>query len=193
MVYKGNTGVNQWKIGMFWTPCENPLLFLFNCCCAPCGAYRQRERLLGDQPYYCCMGAFPCLCLKNPCDKIPFLCLEVACCTICAVTANRAYIQRTKGVVNDRCDNCLIWMTCICQWLICCLQMMGQPVDPSFENAVDCFYYIVVGCMLTQQDLEIDPDQPGPAAQTMTATGQPTLPPQAGLAQPVPAQKVASY
>jgi len=70
---------------------------------------------------------------------------------------------------------------------------MGQPVDPSFENAVDCFYYIVVGCMLTQQDLEIDPDQPGPAAQTMNATGQPTLPPQAGLAQPVPAQKVASY
>ena len=48
MVYKNNQGTNQWKIGMFWTPCEAPCLFLFNCLCAPCGAYRQRERLLGD-------------------------------------------------------------------------------------------------------------------------------------------------
>jgi len=167
MVFKNNAGTNQWKIGMFWTPCESPCLFLFNCLCAPCGAYRQRERLLGDQPYVCCMGSFPCLCLADPCDKVPFLCCEVCLCTICAVTANRAYIQRTKGVMNDRCDNCLIWTTCICQWLICILQILGQPVDPSLENAVDCFYYIVVGCMLTQQDLEIDADQPAPQPQVM--------------------------
>ena len=108
MVYKNNAGVNQWKVGMFYTPCEAPCLFCFNCACAPCGAYRQRERLLGDAPYYCCMGAFPCLCLKSPCDKVPFLCCEVALCTICAITANRAYIQRTKGVQNDACDT---WYT----------------------------------------------------------------------------------
>ena len=175
------------------------------------------------------MGAFPCLCLKNPCDKVPFLCLEVLCCTICAVTSNRAYIQRTKGVMNDRCDDCLIWCTCICQWVLCILEILGQPVDPSLENAVDCFYcqthstrtsaappqpaqrspsdrpplfsllcrrrlalldtdagasrpqaaltaglllsslcaQIVVGCMLTQQDLEIDADQPAPQPQVM--------------------------
>ena len=94
---------------MFWTPCDAPCLFCFNCLCAPCGAYRQREKLLGDAPYYCCMGAFPCCCLRNPCDKVPFLCCEVFLCTICAITSNRAYIQRTKGVQNDQCDNCLIW------------------------------------------------------------------------------------
>ena len=174
MVFKNNAGVNTWKVGMFWTPCEAPCKFLFNCCCAPCGAYMQRERLMGDAPYYCCMGAFPCLCLKNPCDKVPWLCCEVLCCTICAITANRAYIQRTKGVMNDQCDNCLMyralahtrtemlcshpdishslyctalpyplhsWCTCICQWALCILQVMGQPVDPSLENAIDCFYY----------------------------------------------------
>ena len=194
---------------MFWTPCESPCLFCFNCLCAPCGAYRQREKLLGDAPYYCCMGAFPCCCLKNPCDKIPFLCCEVCLCTICAITANRSYIQRTKGVQNDACDNCLIWSashsrtqhlvvptaapasqvtfasvhsphsvpapspihfhraTCICQWALCILQCLGQPVDPSLENAIDCFYYIVIGCMLTQQDIEINADIPAPQPQVM--------------------------
>ena len=51
----------------------------------------------------------PAAVCANPCDKVPFLCCEVAFCTICAITANRAYIQRTKGVMNDRCDDCLIW------------------------------------------------------------------------------------
>jgi len=184
MVFKGNTGVNMWKIGMFYTPCEEPLLFLFNCCCAPCGSYRQREKILGDAPYYCCMGAFPCLCLKNPCERIPWLCLEVICCTPCSVTANRAYIQRTKGVMNDNCDNCLIWCTCICQWVICCMQMVGAPVDPTLENAVDCFYYIVIGCMLTQQDIEIDADHPAPSAQTMGAATVVPPPQPGGMAQP---------
>jgi len=69
--------------------------------------------------------------------------------------------------------------------------MMGQPVDPAFENAVDCFYYIVVGCMLTQQDLEIDPDMPAPQAQSMGAPSQTTIqPPQpGGMAQPAAGMK----
>jgi len=174
MVFKNNQGSNTWKIGMFWTPCDSPCLFLYNCVCAPCAVYGQRERLLGDAPYVCCMGMFPCLCLKNPCDRVPWLCCEACCFTICAVTANRVYIQRTKGVMNDGCDNCLIWCTCICQWVLCILECLGQPVDPTLENIVDCFYYIVVGCMLTQQEIEINADVPAPQPQIMGNTVNPT-------------------
>ena len=119
------------------------------------------------------MGGFPCLCLRNPCDKVPWLCVEVCCCTICAVTANRAYIQRTKGVMNDACDDCLIWATCVCQWALCILECLNYPVDPSCENIIDCFYYIVVGCMITQQDIEINADMPGPQPQVMGAVVNP--------------------
>jgi len=133
----------------------------------------QRMKLLGDQPYICCMGAFPCLCLGDACDPVPWLCCEVVFCTICAVTANRAYIQRSKQVQNDACDDCLIWCLCICQFVICCLEMLGQPVDPALENAVDCFYYIVIGCMLTQQDIEINPNFQPPPTQTMMQQQQP--------------------
>jgi len=169
MVYKNNAGQNQWKVEMFYTPCTAPGLFFFNCLCSCCGVYRQREKLLGEAPYYCCMGQMPICCLKDPCEKVPWLCVEVSLCTICAITANRAYIQRTKGVMNSTCDNLLIWLTCACQFCICVLQLMGQPVDPAIENAIDCFYYIVIGCLLTQQDLEIDPTVPAPAPQTMPA------------------------
>jgi len=156
---------------MFCAPCESPLSFCFNCMCAPCGAYVQREKLLGDSPYYCCMGNFPFLCLANPCDKVPWLCCEVLCCTVCAVTANRAYIQRTKGVMNSGCDDCLIWTTCICQWTVCLCDTFGYQCPPAIENAVDCFYYLVIGCMLTQQEIEIDENftAPPPKQQTMRA------------------------
>ena len=53
------------------------------------------------------------------------------------------------------------------------MQCLGQPVDPSLENAVDCFYYIVIGCMLTQQDIEIDADIPAPQPQVMGAVINP--------------------
>ena len=82
-------------------------------------------------------------------------------------------------------------------------------MDPSLENAIDCFYYIVIGhpivpqplttphshqlvdcpshlrlgaaltsisiigCMLTQQDIEIDADIPAPQPQVMGAVINP--------------------
>jgi len=113
------------------------------------------------------MGTCPVCCLAEPCEKVPCLCIEVCCCLICSVTANRTYIQRTKGIMNDPCDNCIIMTLCICQWAICIAQIVGIRVDPSVENAVDLFYHIVIGCMLTQQDIEINPDKPGPAPAVM--------------------------
>lgn len=173
MVYKSDY-VGQWKVGMFNTCCAAPCTFCFNCLCPHCGAYRQREQLLdmhsgpGTGKYFCCLGQFPICCLKDDCPRVPCLCLEVCFCLVCAVSSNRAHVQITRQLENSCCDTCLIWTTCICQCAICIFETLGHRCDPTVKNAVDFFYCTVIGCMLTQQDLEIDNSfQPPPKQQQM--------------------------
>ncbi len=169
MVYVPPPGVphnNQWKVGMCSTPCVDPGKFCYACLCPCIFAFQQRRTLIGNGEYYCCMRAFPFCCLANPCPQ-ECLCLEVVCCTTCAVTANRGYIQGSKQLVNSPCDDCLIWLTCLCQCAICIAEIAGYQVDPSIKNAVDCFFWTVLGCMQTQQALEIDPTFNPPPKQVM--------------------------
>ena len=131
--------------------------------------------MTGQQNYVCCLGMWQVCCLKDPCPPC-CLCLEVFCCPFCAVSANRYAIQDHLQVKNSCCDTAIIWCTFCCQCLICILQLLGEDVDDSLQNAADLLSCIVMGCMLTQQDYQIPgriDDNPytnhAPATQRMSA------------------------
>src|SRR4051812_14683219 len=95
-------GTRGWQTDLFTTPCTHPLKCCYGCFCAPCMAYQQRDELMAmtGEEYYCCLGQFPCCCLKDPCPKVPCQCLEVTCCAALAISSNRRRVQQTYQIRN---------------------------------------------------------------------------------------------
>jgi len=147
----------EWQIGLFEAPCKAPLPFCYGYCCCCCMAGQQRLKILDviGEPYVCCGGAFPCGPLGEPQDR-NCVWAEAFCCNGCAISGNRFLIQTRFDRQNTFCDDCLLWSVCLAQWSVCILQMVGVEVPEEIENLVDCIAEIVSGCMLAQQEVEIE-------------------------------------
>mmetsp|Transcript_70863 Transcript_70863/g.133945 ORF Transcript_70863/g.133945 Transcript_70863/m.133945 type:complete len:198 (-) Transcript_70863:123-716(-) len=146
----------QWQIGLFEAPCKAPLEFCFGCCCTCCMAGKQRLDLLDvtGEPYVCCAGMFPCGPLGDPQDR-NCAWAEACCCTGCAIAGNRFMIQTRFDRVNTACDECILWVACLAPWVVCILKCFIDVPD-EVENLVDCLTMTVNGCMLAQQQKEVD-------------------------------------
>eukprot|EP00004_Rigifila_ramosa_P009245 TRINITY_DN20741_c0_g1_i1.p2 TRINITY_DN20741_c0_g1~~TRINITY_DN20741_c0_g1_i1.p2 ORF type:complete len:186 (+),score=23.00 TRINITY_DN20741_c0_g1_i1:28-558(+) len=164
---------NEWKVGMFEAPFEEPLTCLCSCLCAPCKSYQQRMALIETPDnYHCCGGIFgqkltgccdPC---TNPCPHA-CLCLEVCVCTGWSVSGNRWLLQSRFGLQNTYCDNCLLWTTCIISWTLTILRCAGVDLPDELELCVDCLFLSVVGCMQTQHSIEMEKQGVKPSSYAM--------------------------
>eukprot|EP00401_Gymnodinium_catenatum_P054964 CAMPEP_0117533816 /NCGR_PEP_ID=MMETSP0784-20121206/40090_1 /TAXON_ID=39447 /ORGANISM="" /LENGTH=201 /DNA_ID=CAMNT_0005330275 /DNA_START=94 /DNA_END=699 /DNA_ORIENTATION=+ len=145
-----------WQIGLFETPCRAPISFCYGCCCSCCMVVQQRFEFLDitGEPYVCCGGMFPCGPLAEPQDR-NCMYAEGCCCTGMAVGANRFLVQTRFDKMNTACDECILWTVCIVSWVVCILQCFIDVPD-EIENCVDCMIMTVNGCMLAQQQVEID-------------------------------------
>jgi hypothetical protein len=163
-----------WQVSLFDSPCRSPARFCFYCLCPFYGVYAQRVRLLrGDRQYRCCLG--PPLelwkCDASSCPRVPCLHWEALCCCICAAQAHRLLLMREAQLEDDCWDSTASVLSCCFPLalavVICVLDSesqthSGTPLVPL--NVCDCrapvpcpcCYYAVYGCMLTQQELEID-------------------------------------
>jgi len=65
------------------------------------------------------------------------------------------YIQTRFDRQNTACDDCILWTTCIISWAVCIANMV-MDVPDEIENCVDCMIQIVNGCMLAQQQNEVN-------------------------------------
>mmetsp|Transcript_141862 Transcript_141862/g.441034 ORF Transcript_141862/g.441034 Transcript_141862/m.441034 type:complete len:212 (+) Transcript_141862:89-724(+) len=151
----------EWQVGMFETPCKAPLPFCFGFFCGCCMTCKQRNEILDliNEPYICCGGLFAaCPCagpLGQPQDR-NCIYLETCCCPSLAIQGNRFLVMTRFDRRNTCCDDCLIWAACLAQWAICILQCVGVDVPDEIEMLVDCFVCVVEGCMLAQQQTEIE-------------------------------------
>lgn len=148
----------EWQIGLFETPCKAPVNFCLGCVCTCCMAGKQRGDILDitGEPYICCGGLCPCGPLGEPQDR-NCMWLEACCCTGMAISGNRFLIQTRFDRRNTACDDCLLWSVCIASWCVCLSKMFCDDLIPEeVENCVDCLIMIVDGCMLGQQQREIE-------------------------------------
>lgn len=148
----------HWKVGLFETPCSSPLNFCFGCCCSCCMAGKQRGEILDviQEPYICCGGLCPCGPLGQPQDR-NCMWLEACCCTGWAISGNRFLIQTRFDRENTACDDCIIWTTCLVSWIVCIANCFCDDLVPDeVENCVDCLIMTVNGCMLAQQQVELE-------------------------------------
>jgi hypothetical protein len=69
-------------------------------------------------------------------------------------------LQNQFRIMNDQCDTCLIMTANLCQVCICVCNIVGMfagfKVDPELKNCADCFFAMVLSCMVTQHELEIE-------------------------------------
>eukprot|EP00747_Dinoflagellata_sp_TGD_P102544 gnl/TRDRNA2_/TRDRNA2_168700_c1_seq1.p1 gnl/TRDRNA2_/TRDRNA2_168700_c1~~gnl/TRDRNA2_/TRDRNA2_168700_c1_seq1.p1 ORF type:complete len:349 (+),score=68.24 gnl/TRDRNA2_/TRDRNA2_168700_c1_seq1:108-1154(+) len=148
----------EWKIGLFEAPIQAPVQFCYGCCCVCCMAGQQRGELLDltGEPYICCAGLC-CECgpLAQPQDR-NCLWLEACCCPGLAVAANRYIIQTRFDRMNTPCDDCILWTLCMINCARTILDIIGQPLPQEVDNIVDLMNNIVDGCMLAQQQVEIE-------------------------------------
>jgi hypothetical protein len=151
-----NNFTGEWQIGLFETPCNAPINFCMGCCCCCCMAGKQRGELLDilGEPYVCCGGLCPCGPLGQPQDR-NCMWLEAFCCTSWAISGNRFLVQTRFDRKNTACDDCILWTVCIISWVVCILQCFIDVPD-EIENCVDCLIWTVNGCMLAQQQHEIE-------------------------------------
>lgn len=147
----------HWQIGLFEAPCKAPMSFCYGCCCICCMASQQRLKILDviGEPYICCGGLFPCGPLGEPQDR-NCVYAEACCCSGLAVSGNRFLIQTRFDRQNTACDDCILWTVCLASWIVCLLQCVGCDVPEEIENCVDCMVMVVDGCMLAQQQTEVD-------------------------------------
>jgi len=147
----------HWQIGLFETPVKAPVSFCYGCCCSCCMTCQQRLEILDviGEPYVCCGGLFPCGPLGEQQDRNCIF-LETCCCPGLALSANRFLIQTRFDRENTFCDDCLMWAVCLASWAVCILNLVGCDVPDEIENLVDCARMTVQGCMLGQQQAEID-------------------------------------
>jgi len=145
-----------WQVGLFTTPCVAPLSFCYGCCCSCCMAAQQRGEILDiiQEPYVCCAGMFPCGPLGDPQDR-SCAWVEACCCTGCAISGNRFLVQTRFNRMNTACDDCILWATCVLSIVVCILSFIID-MPQEIVNAVDCLIQIVNGCMLAQQQVEIN-------------------------------------
>jgi len=118
---------------------------------------QQRLKILDviGEPYVCCGGMFPCGPLGEPQDRT-CVWAEACCCPGLALGANRFLIQTRFDRENTPCDDCILWTICLAQWAVCILECAGVDVPDEIENLVDCMRMAVNGCMLAQQQVEIE-------------------------------------
>lgn len=144
---------------MLQSPCHSPGTFCCSCICAPCKTCTQRHEILDviSEQYVCCGGLCPCCCFKEPMDK-NCIYLEVCCCPTMALVGNRFLIQSRFLKKNDPCDNCLISMACVCDCIGCLVECFTSRdgLGDCFHHIADCIHCGVVGCMLTQQHVELN-------------------------------------
>eukprot|EP00929_Paragymnodinium_shiwhaense_P062230 TRINITY_DN3106_c0_g1_i1.p1 TRINITY_DN3106_c0_g1~~TRINITY_DN3106_c0_g1_i1.p1 ORF type:complete len:287 (+),score=47.95 TRINITY_DN3106_c0_g1_i1:124-984(+) len=145
-----------WQIGLFEAPCKAPVSCCYGCLCTCCMVAQQRGEILDviGEPYICCGGMFPCCGLGEPQDR-SCAWVEACCCTGIALGANRFYIQTRFDRENTACDDCILWTTCLISWIVCILQMF-LDIPQEIEACVDCMIMSVNGCMLAQQQVELD-------------------------------------
>mmetsp|Transcript_19147 Transcript_19147/g.45118 ORF Transcript_19147/g.45118 Transcript_19147/m.45118 type:complete len:355 (-) Transcript_19147:53-1117(-) len=165
----------EWQVGLFEVPCKAPVSFCYGCICSCCMTCQQRNEILDviGEPYVCCGGIFPCGPLGEPQDR-NCIYLEACCCPGMALAGNRFLIQTRFNRMNTACDDCLLWSVCLASWAICILQLVGCDVPEEIENLVDCAQMTVTGCMLGQQQVELDyikrtGGYTGPSPQIMAA------------------------
>ena len=161
---------NKWATSMLMAPCNNTGMCLLSCFCPWCCAFKQRKKLLENkmENYVCCAGIWgSCTEKTRSCtDPAPelCLCLEVFICLGCAVHGNRWLVQQRYQLENECFDVFLMWVACLCSCLAC---ITGED---ELEFLADLIFYIVIGCMLSQHDLEMKtrnfPDD-GPVQQQM--------------------------
>jgi len=161
---------NEWATSMMEAPMKHTGFCCLSCFCPWCCAFQQRRKLLEGkmENYVCCAGIFPCMSMCKSCvDMCPSvcLCIEAVWCLGCAAHGNRWMIQQRYQLENECCDLFLMWVSCLCGCLAC---LTGQD---SLEFAADVLFYVTIGCMLAQHDLELKqrgfPNE-GPKAEQMT-------------------------
>jgi len=147
----------QWQVGLFEAPCKAPLPCLLGCCCMCCMAGKQRLEIIDvlGEDYVCCGGMFPCGPLGNPQDR-NCAWAEACCCTGLAIAGNRFLIQTRLDRQNTACDDCILWVTCLAPLVLCICQCAGCDVPEGIEHCVHFMTITVDGCMLAQQQVEID-------------------------------------
>jgi len=161
--------------------CADPLCFCGAILCAPCGQFYLRRKVLGDDltRYVCCQGYYDRCCFKagNCCEHdCPTLCLciESCLCISCAMSATRNYAMDAKGLQSDPCDrriirfnNCVQLCSCVCS---CIAALTGQCQEGAriLDTFAHIVFYIVLGCMAAQVNVECNFDRKngGPLAPT---------------------------
>ena len=162
-----------WRVSLLCSPCRSPARFCFYCVCPFYGVYAQRVRLLrGGRQYRCCLG--PPLelwkCEPSSCPRVPCLYYEVLCCCICAAQSHRLVLRREAQLEDDCWDSASRLLSCcfplVLTVVLCFVSAADtNPVlvssipcecDCQTQLPCPCCYYPVYGCMLTQQELEID-------------------------------------
>eukprot|EP00747_Dinoflagellata_sp_TGD_P161939 gnl/TRDRNA2_/TRDRNA2_178989_c0_seq1.p1 gnl/TRDRNA2_/TRDRNA2_178989_c0~~gnl/TRDRNA2_/TRDRNA2_178989_c0_seq1.p1 ORF type:complete len:212 (+),score=48.33 gnl/TRDRNA2_/TRDRNA2_178989_c0_seq1:132-767(+) len=155
---------HKWQVKMFDTPCEVPGKCCYGCFCPCCFAFQQRNEILDitGEPYVCCGGICPCGPFGKPQkedDKPVCLCMEVTCCTSFAVAGNRFMIQTRFMKENDACDDCIILFANCLSCFATILAITGVMDDDATDCMValaDCVNCSVMGCMLSQQQVELE-------------------------------------
>jgi hypothetical protein len=83
--------------------------------------------------------------------------VEACCCTGLAISGNRYLIQTRFDRMNTACDDCIIWTVCLASWFVCLANCFCEGCVPEeVENCVDCLIMTVDGCMLAQQQHELE-------------------------------------
>eukprot|EP01094_Clydonella_sp_ATCC50884_P002591 TRINITY_DN11977_c0_g1_i1.p2 TRINITY_DN11977_c0_g1~~TRINITY_DN11977_c0_g1_i1.p2 ORF type:complete len:187 (+),score=53.79 TRINITY_DN11977_c0_g1_i1:54-614(+) len=166
---------NEWDIGICEAPCHEPLTCLVGMVCCPCYIWLQRMEIYegrANKEYKCCGGAY---CFDNDmfCGRsMPGLCLacEVCLCPWCALYGNRYLIQKKYSIKNSCFDACLIQLACLCSWLGCLVTILSYCglVPKQWSKAIrkiiyimDVIYLMFAGCLLAQQQHEMEKHGPG--------------------------------
>jgi len=159
---KGNvnkvlTGI--WKVGMCESPAKEPIICCYGFFCPCCFAYGQRKKLLSitNEPYVCCAGQCPCCCTQKCDSDMPWLCLEMCCCTNMAILGNRFMLQTRFNIQNDPCDDTILGIVAVINLLAFIISICDGDSDMSDAGdcCADCVNTAVCACILMQQDIQI--------------------------------------
>lgn len=138
---------------MLNAPCANPGYFCYACLCPCVAIYQQRDAIIGDGKYQCCLGS----CMQTDCPKVPCLCIEVCCCPGLAESFTRMHIMSHWNIRPDPMDQCIICTSNVCQILATCAACFcDRDVANLMRNAADIMFCCVLGCMITQVATEVE-------------------------------------
>jgi len=143
--------------------CNDPGIFCFACCCAPCSACSLRRKVLqGNMQYYrCCQGYFDGICCwksgwgEQDCPDM-CNCIEAFCCMSCSISSSRFAVMDHYQLQSDICDrriigfnNCMQWLSCICHLAAIFIRDLRQAAQ-LVDRIADIVYMITQACMQTQ-------------------------------------------